>query len=311
MRGSATAALPFMKLSPLVLPAVALAGAFTLALAQDKKDGPHFVVAADKIVKIEAALPSKAPAAVGKKHEMLVYTRTGGFRHGSIPVGVETMKRLGEKTGLFHVTHSEDPASFEADSLAKYDAVFMLNTTGEAFAAGDQAVEERRKGNLLAFVNSGKGLIGVHSATDTYKDWKEYNEMMGGAFVGHPWGSGETVRVQNLDPKHPVNASFKGEGLTLQDEIYKFRADTASPAGRHMLLALDANGTDLAKDKDDPRKLYPIAWIDTWGQGRVFYCSLGHNDEIYMNPVVVEHYLAGIQYALGELKADASPAAAK
>jgi type 1 glutamine amidotransferase len=76
-----------------------------------------------------------------------------------------------------------------------------------------------------------------------------------------------------------------------------------------MLLALDANGTDMAKDTDDLRSLYPIAWVDTWGKGRIFYCSLGHNDEIYMNPVVMEHYLAGIQYALGELKADATPQA--
>ena len=297
-----------MKLHPIVFPALALAGAFTFAFAQEKKE-PNFTVSPDKIAKIDASLPGKTPAPVGKKHEVLVFTRTVGFRHGSIPVGVEAMKRMGEKTGLFHVTHTEDPAAFEADSLKKFDAVFMLNTTNEVFDTGDKAVEERLKANLLAFVDSGKGIVGIHSATDTYKGWKEYNEMMGGAFVKHPWNSGDTVRVKNLDPKHPVNASFKGEGITLKDEIYKFRNDTASPADRRMLLALDANGTDMAKDTDDLRSLYPIAWVDTWGKGRVFYCSLGHNDEIYMNPVVMEHYLAGIQYALGELKADATPQA--
>ena len=295
-----------MKPNPILLPALVLAGAFTFAFAQEKKD-PNWTLDADKIAKIDAALPAKTPVPVGKKHEVLVFTRTAGFRHGSIPVGVETMKRLGEKTGLFHVTHSEDPAVFEADSLKKYDAVFMLNTTGEAFFTGDKAVEERLKANFLEFVNSGKGLVGFHSATDTYKEWKEYNDLMGGAFVAHPWGSGETVRVKNLDPKSPVNASFKGDGITLKDEIYKFRPGTANPAERHMLLALDPAGTDMAKDKDDQRPLYPIAWLDTSGKGRVFYCSLGHNDEIYMNPVIVEHYLAGIQFALGELPADAAP----
>lgn len=295
-----------MKPHPIVIPVLTLAGALTFALAEDKKP-QDFTVAADKVAKIDTALPAKAPAAVGKKHEVLVFTRTTGFRHGSIPVGVETMKRLGEKTGLFHATHTEDPEAFEADSLKKYDAVFFLNTTGNPLEGGEPANEERRKGNLLEFVNSGKGLVGFHSATDTYKEWKEFNDMMGGAFVSHPWGSGDTVRVKNLDPKNPVNAAFKGEGITLKDEIYKFRTGTAGAGDRRMLLALDANGTDLAKDKDDQRELYPVAWLDTWGKGRVFYCSLGHNDEIYMNPVVVEHYLAGIQYALGELAADATP----
>lgn len=297
-----------MKPHPILLPALALAGAFTFAFADEKK-APNFDVAPDKATKIDAALPAATPVPVVKKHEVLVFTRTAGFRHGSIPVGVETMRRLGSKTGLFNVTHTEDPAAFEADNLKKYDAVFMLNTTGDCFNTGDKAVEERLKGNLLAFVNSGKGIIGIHSATDTYKDWKEYNDMMGGAFVSHPWGSGDTVKVKNLDPKHPINASFKGEGLSLKDEIYKFRKDTASASDRRFLLALDPTGTDMGKDKDDQRPLYPIAWVDTWGEGRVFYCSLGHNDEVYMNPVVVAHYLAGIQYALGELKADATPQA--
>ena len=295
-----------MKPYPIVLPVLAFAGVLTFAFAQEKKAN-DFAVPAAQVSRIDAAPPSKTPAPVGKKHEVLVFTRTTGFRHGSIPVGVETMKRLGDKTGLFHVTHTEDPAAFEADSLKKYDAVFFVNTTGNPLEGGEPANEERRKGNLLEFVNSGKGLVGIHSATDTYKDWKEFNEMMGGAFVSHPWGSGDTVRVKNLDPKNPVNAAFKGEGITLKDEIYKFRADTALPTGRRMLLALDPMGTDMARDNADQRALYPIAWLDTWGKGRIFYCSLGHNDEIYLNPVMVEHYLAGIQYVLGELSAEATP----
>ena len=298
-----------MKLHPIVLPALALTGAFTFAFAQEKKPTNNFTVSPEKIAKIDAALPAKTAAPVGKKHEVLVFTRTAGFRHGSIPVGVEAMKRMGDKTGLYTVTHTEDPGAFEAESLKKFDAIFMLNTTNEVFDTGDKAVEERLKANLLEFVNSGKGIVGIHAATDTYKGWKEYNDMMGGAFVKHPWGSGDTVKVKNLDPKHPVNAAFKGEGITLKDEIYKFRNDTASVSDRRMLLSLDPTGTDMTKDKEDLRSLYPIAWLDTWGKGRVFYCSLGHNDEIYMNPVVMEHYLAGIQFALGELKADATPQA--
>jgi len=124
---------------------------------------------------------------------------------------------------------------------------------------------------------------------------------------GH--GAGEKPR-----PAAPATAAFKGDGLTVQDEIYKFRPNTAQPDARRMLLALDANGTDLKKDDGDrdgkpDRDFYPIAWLSTYGKGKTFYCSLGHNDEIFWNPVVVQHYLAGIQYALGELPADATPKA--
>jgi len=138
--------------------------------------------------------------------------------------------------------------------------------------------------------------------------------MMGTGFQEHPWGSGDTVRVKNLDPKHPLNAAFKGEGLTIKDEIYKFLPGRAQPTERRMLLALDANGTDLMRDdknKDGKpdRDFYPISWLSTYGKGKTFYCSLGHNDEVYWNPVVVQHYLAGIQYALGELPAYATPKA--
>lgn len=297
-----------MKLTALLLPCAALAAAVTLASGQ--RGGDPFAVPADKVEKIKAGLPEKAPAPVKKKHELLVFTKTAGFRHASIPVGVETLKQLGEKTGLFNVTHTEDPAVFEPDSLTKFDGVMMLNTTGEVFKDdADKDAEERRKQALVAFVKSGKGLMGLHSATDTYHNWKEYNDMMGGAFVSHPWNAGDTVTVKNLDPEHPLTAAFKGQGFKIKDEIYKFRADTAKPDERRVLLALDPDGTDMSKDRNDKRDLYPIAWVDTYGGGRVFYCSLGHNDEVYWNPAVVEHYLAGIQYALGELEADATPKA--
>lgn len=291
--------------SALLIPSACLAAAIAIVLGQDTPS--KFAVSQENIAKIDAALPEKTPAPVGRKHEILVFTRTEGFRHSSIPVGLEAMKRLGGKTGLFQVTHTEDPAAFEKESLSKFDAVLMLNTTGDVFRSAGPEKEEVYKRNLVEFVKSGKGLIGIHSATDTYRDWREYNDMMGGAFVSHPWGAGDTVRVRNLETGHPVNAPFDGNGFTIRDEIYKFRSDTASPSERRMLLALDPDGTDMQKDREDKRELYPIAWVDKYGEGRVFYCSLGHNDEVYMNPPVVAHYLAGIQFALGELTADATP----
>ena len=259
--------------------------------------------------KIEKALPEKAPAKPKQARNILIYSKTKGFRHGSIPVGVRAITMLGDKTGAFTATATEDESAFEPERLKKFDAVFMLNTTGHCLETKDKNKdrEEMLKKSLEEFVAGGKGLIGVHSATDTYADWKEYNKMMGGAFDGHPWM--KKVPVKNLDPKNPVNAAFNGMGFEVDDEIYMFRNDTALASERKLLLALDTEKMtpeDVAKGK---RKdgVYAVSWIATYGKGRNFYCSLGHRDEIYWNPTVLQHYLAGIQYALGDLEADATP----
>ncbi|QDU95352.1 ThuA domain-containing protein [Lignipirellula cremea] len=267
------------------------------------------------VEKIEAALPAEAPAKPKQPRKVLIFSKTNGFRHGSIATGVKALTMLGEKTGAYTATHTEDDAAFEPDSLMQYDAVIMLNTTGELFRPKNLpedkkereaalAREERLKKSLVDFVKSGKGLAGTHSATDTYKNWKEYNDMMGGAFVSHPWHMPVPIRV--LDAKHPLNQVFGGEGFTITDEIYQFRNDTALPADRRMLLSLAPDFDGLTKGSREDG-FYPVSWISTYGDGRTFYCSLGHRDEIYYNPAILKHYLAGFQYALGDLSADADP----
>ena len=269
----------------------------------------------EQIEKIAAALPEAAPAEPKKPRRVLLFSKTNGFRHGSIPVGVKSITMLGEKTGAFTAEHTEDEGMFEPDTLKQFDAVFMINTTGEVFRPrglpkeGDQRKaflerEERLKQSLVDFVRGGKGLAGVHSATDTYKNWKEYNDMMGGAFDGHPWHTAVPVRL--LDSDHPLNKVFGGEGFTVTDEIYRFRKGTANPGDRRMLLSLDPNWDQIGRGRRED-KFFPISWISDYGEGRTFYCSLGHRDEIYSNPAVLQHYLAGFQYALGDLDADASP----
>ena len=271
----------------------------------------------DIIEKIQAALPASAPAKAKKSRKVLIFSKTNGFRHGSIAVGAKSLAMLGEKTGAYTAVHSEDDSMFEADKLKEFDAVIMLNTTGELFrprrlpkdAEGKKAAlerEERVKKNLVDFVKSGKGLAGTHSGTDTYKNWKDYNAMMGGAFAGHPWHS--LVPIKNLEPGHVVNKCFEGKGFSVKDEIYQFRLNTALATDRRMLLSLDGSKMNL-KRNDGRKEFYPISWVSTYGKGRTFYCSLGHRNEIYYNPVVLQHYLAGFQYALGDLEADGSPSA--
>jgi type 1 glutamine amidotransferase len=103
---------------------------------------------------------------------------------------------------------------------------------------------------------------------------------------------------------------FAGKGFDVTDEIYQFRGDTALPTDRKMLLSLDTSKMDVkAGNRKDG--LYPISWVSRYGEGRSFYCSLGHRDEIFHNPVILKHYLAGLQYVLGDLEADAAPTTPK
>ena len=269
----------------------------------------------DVVDKIAAALPEKAPARPAKPRKVLLFSKTNGFRHGSISVGVKALTMLGEKTGAFTAIHSEDESMFAPNKLKDIDLVIMVNTTGEIFrprqwpkdAEKKKEAQQREialKQSLVDFVRGGKGLAGTHSATDTYKNWKEYNDMMGGAFDGHPWHMDVPVRI--LGGNHPLTRVFGDKGFTVKDEIYQFRGNTASPKDRRMLLSLapDWEGLKKGKRKDN---FYPISWISNYGQGRTFYCSLGHRDEIYWNEDILQHYLAGFQFAMGDLEADASP----
>ena len=272
--------------------------------------------AQDTVVdKINKALPEKGPAQPKQPRKILIYSKTAGFRHGSIPVGIKAFTMMGDKTGAYTALASEDEMMFAPEKLKAFDAVLMLNTTLDClkpkFKKGDadsekkaSEIEEMLKKSLEEFVAGGKGLMGTHSATDTYHNWKAYNKMMGGTFAGHPWNSDSKVAIKNVDPKHPLNAAFDGMDFEIVDEIYQFRADTALPSERRYLITLDPAKRDRGGRKDG---LYPISWVSTYEKGRTFYCSLGHNEHIYWNPMVLKHYLAGMQYVLGDFDVDTTP----
>jgi type 1 glutamine amidotransferase len=266
---------------------------------------------------IAGAAPDKPPARPQKRRHLLVFTLCRGFAHGSIPTGAAAMKILGEKSGAFTVTESDDIAVFAPDRLSQFDGVCLMNCTGELFLPADfekltpeeqNAARERDqllKKSLLDFVNAGKGLVGIHAATDCFYKWPEFGEMMGGYFDGHPWSEEVTVRVD--EPTHPLNAAFGGQPFVVNDEIYQFKAPYSRDRLR-VLLSLDPARTNMFKrginrtDED-----FAVSWVRPYGTGRVFYCSLGHRDEIFWNPQILQHYLAGTQFALGDLPAEAAP----
>ncbi len=257
----------------------------------------------EQIDNVKKALPAKPTVEPAKPRTLLIFTLCKGFVHSSIPLGAETFRLMGEKTGAYTATVSDDVSMFAPDKLNDFDAVCMMNTTGELFE--DPALKQ----SLLDFVKGGKGIIGIHAATDCSYQWPEYGEMMGGYFDGHPWGAGDTVTLKIDDPLNPVCAAFHGHGLSIQDEIYQFK-DPYSRDALRVLVSIDTDKTDMNKNgikRTDAD--FAVSWIHKYGEGRVFYCSLGHNDAVFWNPVVLQHYLDGIQFALGDLQADATPSA--
>ena len=300
-------------LIPSVLTGVA--ALFVVAQNPSKEEAPPG--AAEKI---SAALPDTPFAKPEKLRKVLVFSKTNGFRHGSIATGKLALTEMGRKTGAFEAVISDDLAEFEAEHLKKYDAVCFLSTTMNVFSPHPKELEKlspeekeaafkrdaQLKENLMKFIKSGGGFIGIHAATDTCYEWSEYGKMINGYFDGHPWTADTmvSVKVEPGQEKHPLVAMFDGKNEEFKEEIYQLK-DPYDSKSVHMLLRLDTEKTDMTRkgikrtDGD-----FGIAWARHWEKGRVFYCSLGHNHDMYWNPKVIRHYLAGIQWALGDFKVE-------
>jgi hypothetical protein len=299
-----------------LIPASVL-GAITLGLVayNPAKEQPPAGAAG----KIEAALPAEAYAKPEKARKLLVFSRTGGFRHASIVTGKIALSEMGKKTGAYETVVSDDLANFEKDKISEFDAICFLSTTQNPFAPfkdellklsedEKKAAKDREmqlRDNLMNFVKNGGGFVGIHAATDTFYDWPEYGEMVNGYFNGHPWTADKAVSIY-VEPgmeKHPLTEMFGGERLEFPEEIYQFKEPYDSSKVQ-MLLRLDPEksakvGGMKRKDND-----YGVSWARNWDKGRVFYCSIGHNHEMYWNPKILKHYLAGIQWAMGDYKVE-------
>jgi type 1 glutamine amidotransferase len=257
-------------------------------------------IAAAELAKIETAMPAKATAKPKKARKILVFWRCEGFFHGGgIAGGNKAIELMATKTGAYTADVSREYEVFEAANLAKYDAVVLNNTTGLKLSDAQQQA-------LLAFVRSGKGVIGIHAATDNFNQWPDGAKMLGALFNGHPWGGGGTWAFKLDEPSHPLAKAFGGKGFKLKDEIYEMK-EPYSRANCRVLVSLDltdaaTGGKGTRADKD-----FAVAWIRKEGEGRVFYCSLGHDTNVFQEPAILRFYLDGIQYALGDLAADATP----
>jgi uncharacterized protein len=219
--------------------------------------------------------------------KVLYITYSAGFRHDVVPLSMQLLPQIGKRNG-FDVVATKDLAFLSSVSLPAYDAVVFYTT-------GELPISDADKANLLAWIKSGKGFIGIHCATDTFYQWPAYGEMIGGYFDGHPWH--QEVRVKVEDPSHPATKGLPAV-WTLKDEIYQFRNWDRSK--RHALLSLDTTSVDLKKDgvkRTDGD--FALAWTSTYGKGRVFYSALGHRDDLWQTPEYQQFIAGGIRWALG------------
>jgi uncharacterized protein len=246
-----------------------------------------------------AALAAGLPASAAAKKRILMVTATDGFHHDSIPLGEETVKDLGDRSGLWDVDYArtdEDVRTMiTSDNLRRYDLVLFGSTTGEL------PISDEGKKAFMEWLRGGKGFIGVHSATDTLYKWPEYGAMIGGYFNGHPWHQKVVIRVE--DPHHPATHGL-GSSFEISDEIYQFR--NWSRTDKRVLLSIDPTSIDLSRGAR-PDKDYAVAWVRREGKGRVFYTSLGHEKAVWKDPRYQEHLLGGIRWALGLARGSTEP----
>lgn len=312
-----------MNRTPLLLATAALlASAFVVAQEKKKEEPKTWREKAaerfganpteDHKVQIESAVPSPT-ATPSAPRKILVFYRCEGFIHTSIPFGNHAMKAIAEQTDAFSADFADEYEALEKDNLAKYDALVFNNTT-------HLKPSDSQKAAILDFIHSGKGIVGFHAAADNFGGWDEGVALIGGIFDGHPWTAGGTWAFTVEDPGHPLNAAFGGKGFWHKDEIYWYKPESFEGRERlRVLLSLDMtkeeNHKPVLDEKwkarvPDPTAVdVPVSWCKEVGEGRLFFTNLGHNDMTFANQTVLQHMLDGIQYALGDIEADAVPSA--
>ncbi|WP_419194910.1 ThuA domain-containing protein [Novipirellula herctigrandis] len=256
---------------------------------------------------IVEAVPQSPIVKPEHKRKLLVFYRCQ-YPHASIATANFAYQQLAKATDAFDIMLTDDPALIRTSNLSQYDALLLNNTTDFDVTVGADG-----RAAILNFVRSGKGLIGIHAAADSCKGWRDGARLINGIFSCHPWLPTGTWAFQLQSPEHPINQAIEGKGFWLRDEVYAYRDGSHSPDQSRELVSLDLTKSEnhdspslreSLRDRTNAKPHRPVAWIHRFGEGRVFYSNLGHNNTTYWHPMVLTHYLAGIQYALGDLHAD-------
>ncbi len=237
------------------------------------------------------ALTAAQPAsAADTPYDVLVFSKTAGFRHDSIAAGITAIQQLGSANS-FTVTATEDATRFTTANLAQYEAVVFLSTTGDVLNDSQQSAFE-------SYIRGGGGYVGIHSAADTEYSWSFYGSLVGAYFSSHPAIQQVNIKVENR--AHPATAHLP-QTWTRTDELYNYSSNPRSSA--RVLATLDESsysGGTMGAD-------HPITWCKTIDSGRSFYTGLGHSQSAYSETALRAQLLGGIRYAAKRADADCRP----
>jgi len=224
------------------------------------------------------------PVLVGckdRQRRILIFTKTAGFHHSSIPAGVQAILQLGRENG-FAVDTTSDAEMFREDSLKHYSAIVFLNTTGSLLDSYQQADFER-------YIQAGGGYVGVHAAADAEYDWGWYGRLTGGWFNGHPEQQDAVLQITDTAD---ISTRHLPRLWRRRDEWYNFKK---LDRDLHVLLTIDEGS--YKGGTNGP--VHPMAWFHEFDGGRAWYTALGHTEESYGDPAFLKHLLGGIEYAIG------------
>ncbi len=240
------------------------------------------------------ALPASAQV---KRKKILAIGEVKGYQHDSVSHALASFERWGKETDLWDTYIRTDTQLItkkkldgNAKNLTTFDAVVFYTT-------GELPMDDEQKAALASFVREdGKGFIGVHSAADTFYQWPEYGEMIGGWFDMHPWNTFPAPIIVE-DKNHPATAHLPKE-MVILDEIYQFKNYSREKV--RVLMRLDEKKLDL-KNKNVRRSDsdFAVTWVKNYGKGRVFYSTLGHREEVYDMPEIRKMYVEAMKWVLG------------
>lgn len=257
--------------------------------------------------KIWDALPSEPSAVPKAKRRVLVFSKGA---HSGVWAGMYAFQALGVKSGAYEPVPSDDPASLLPESLAGFDAV-VFNNSGIPW-------DEKIRDSILDFLERGGGVAGTHSAILAEGPDMAYRWMWGAGYSGYAWHEEIGVKrvplgVKSGEPAHPLLAAFQQQTVKLRDEIYQF-CDPYSRGHLRVLLAVDTDASGAPFGEKDESLVradndFALAWIRRAGNGRLFYCALGHEDDVFFMPDFMRFYLDAMQFVLGDHDVPAAPSA--
>ncbi|WP_040303602.1 ThuA domain-containing protein [Algoriphagus machipongonensis] len=271
--------------------------------------------------KIYELAPEEATYPFKEKKKVLVFSLHTGFWHWVNPHTEAMFKILGEKSEAFEVSSSTDIAMMEKDKLKEFDLVIFNNTNSKPTyrnlfvdkLSEDESMDsvsvwkkaEELEKNVLNYVKKGGGFFVIHGGNTTFNNSMAFSELIGGSFDYHP--KQQPIHVRLVDHKHPLVQAFPADGFVHTDEPYFYKNAYDALDFKPLLYFNNSEIEAQRKGQELTEGVTYVAWIRKEGKGKVLYCAASHNAQSFENPDLLQFYLDGMQYLVGDVKVDETP----